>query len=134
MKVYSVSVYWLIEWQKLLCIQNTYHNFIFDYFFCNLFIFKEKQRQIQIQKHMTCIYNLHRRNTFNWPKQTFCNITLKFQTPRTISNGNHFLHIYSLCVEDRKVMVVFSILMQYFRYFRPQLILGLSPKHLHLYK
>jgi len=25
--------------------------------FCNLFIFKEKQRQIQIQRHMKCIYN-----------------------------------------------------------------------------
>ena len=101
------------------------------FFFCNLFIFKEK---IQIQKHMTCIYNLHRRNIFNLSKQTFCNITLKFQKPRTISNGNHFLHIYSLCVEDRKFKVIFSILMQYFRYFRPPLILGLSPKHLHLYK
>ena len=31
-------------------------------------------------------------------------------------------------------MVVFSILIQYFRYFRPSCILGLSPKHLHLYK
>jgi hypothetical protein len=55
-------------------------------------------------------------------KQTFCNITLKFQTPRTVSNGNHFLHIYSLCVEVRKFMVVFSILMQYFRYFRPPFV------------
>ena len=82
-----------------------------------------------MQKHMTCIYNLHRRYTFNLSKQTLCNITLKFQTPRTISKGNPFLHIYSLCVEDTKFMIFFSILMQYFRYFRPPLILGLSPKH-----
>ena len=27
--------------------------------------FKENQREIQIQKHMTCIYNLHRQYTFN---------------------------------------------------------------------
>jgi hypothetical protein len=27
-----------------------------------------------------------------------------------------FLYIYSFCVEDRTFMVVFSILMQYFRY------------------
>jgi hypothetical protein len=31
-------------------------------------------------------------------------------------------------------MVVFSILIQYFMYFRAPLILGLSTKHLHLYK
>jgi hypothetical protein len=38
--------------------------------------------------------------------------------------------ISSFYVEDKK----FSILIQYFRYFRPVFILGLSPKHLHLYK
>jgi hypothetical protein len=37
--------------------------------------------------------------------------------------------IYSFCVEDK----TFSILIQYFRYFRPVFILGLSLKHLHLY-
>jgi hypothetical protein len=43
-------------------VSHTLHNFLF----CNLFIFKEKQRQIQIQKkHMTSIYNLHRQKTFN---------------------------------------------------------------------
>ena len=66
-------------------------------------------------------------------KNTFFSTALKFQTPRTVSNCNHFLHIYSCCVEDKKCMVVFSILIQYFRYFRPSFILGLSPKHLHLY-
>ena len=44
------------------------------------------------------------------------------------------LPIYSFCAEDKKFMVVFSILLQYFRYFIPPFILGLSPKHLHLYK
>ena len=52
------------------------------------------KRQIQIQKHMTCIYTiLHRQSTFNLSKQTFCNITLKFQTPRTVSNGNIYMYI-----------------------------------------
>ena len=33
--------------------------FSFILFFCDLFILKEKQRQIQIQKHMTCIYTIY---------------------------------------------------------------------------
>jgi hypothetical protein len=102
------------------------------FFFCNLFIFKEEQRQMQIQQKP---YDMHiqfyRQKTFNLSKQTFCNTELKFQTPRTVSNGNHCLHLYFFCVGDRKCMIVFSILIQYFR---PPLILGLSPKHLHLYK
>ena len=57
---------------------------------------------------------LYRQNTFNLSKQTFCYTELKFQTPRTVSNGNHFLHIYSFCVENKKFMVFFSILIQYF--------------------
>ena len=69
-----------------------------------------------------------------YKNKTFCNTGPKFQTPRIVSNGNHFLHIYSFCVEDKKFMVVLSILIQYFRFFRPPFILGLSPKHLHLYK
>jgi hypothetical protein len=57
----------------------------------------------QIEKNIFHAYTiLHRHSTFNLSKQTFCNITLKFQTSRTISNGNHFLDIYSFCVEDRK--------------------------------
>ena len=71
------------DWKKCKALL---FNLFLQYFFCNLFIFKKKQRQIQIQKYMTCIYNLHRRNTCNLSKQTFCNIKLKFQTPRTISN------------------------------------------------
>ena len=75
-----------------ICLCNSF------FFFCNLFIFEEKQRQIQIQKHMTCIYNLHRRNTFNLSKQAFCNIKLKFKTPRTLSNVFVILMmIYSQC-------------------------------------
>jgi hypothetical protein len=77
---------------------------------------------------------LHRQKAFNLSKQTFCNTGLKYQTLRTVSNGHHFLHIYSFCLGDRKFMVVFSVLMLYFRYFRPPLILGLSPKHVHLHK
>jgi hypothetical protein len=80
------------------------------------------------------IYNLHRQKTLNLQKQTFCNTALKFQTPKTVSNDNHFLHIYSFCVGDKKFMVIFSILIKYFRYFIPPFILDLSPKHLHLYK
>jgi hypothetical protein len=53
---------------------------------------------------------------------------------KTDSNGKHFLHIYSFCVGNKKCMVIFSILIQYFRYFVLPFILGLSPKHLHLYK
>jgi hypothetical protein len=37
-------------------------------FFCNLFIFKEKQRQIQIQKkHIICIYNFTLDKTISKP-------------------------------------------------------------------
>jgi hypothetical protein len=67
-------------------------------------------------------------------KLTFCNTTLKCQTPRRFLNDSHFLQKYSFCVEVKKCMVVFSILLQYFRYFIPPSILDLSPTHLHLYK
>jgi hypothetical protein len=67
---------------------------------------------------------LHRQKAFNLSKQTFCNTGLKYQTLRTVSNGHHFLHIYSFCVENKKFMVVFSILIQYFR--PPQEIFVLS--------
>ena len=84
----SVGEMWL-GWQLTMC--GIFFVFCISFVIC--LFFKEKQRQIQIQTHMTCIYNLHRWYTFNSSKQTFCNSTLKFQTPRTISNGNHFLHI-----------------------------------------
>ena len=86
----------------------------FFFFFCNLFIVKETQRQIQIKNIWHAYTILHRQTTFNLQKLTFCNAALKFQTPRTASNGNHFLHIYSFYVGDKKCMVVFSIFIQYF--------------------
>ena len=88
----------------------------FVFIFWNLFISEEKQRQMQKQKHRTCIYNLRRQKTLNLQKQTFSNTALQFYTPWTVSNGYHFLHIYSFCVGNKKFMVVFSILIQYFRY------------------
>jgi len=42
----------------------------------------------------------------------FATLHSNFLTQRTVSNGNHFLHIYSFRVEDKKFMVVFSILIQ----------------------
>jgi hypothetical protein len=39
-----------------------------------------------------------------------------------------FYIIYSLCVDDKKCMVDFSILIQYFRYFISPSMLSLSPK------
>jgi hypothetical protein len=95
---------------------------------CNLLIFKDMKRQIQLHKKT---YDIHiqfytdKRHLFN-QNTTFCSTTLKFQTPRTISIDNHFIYIYSFCVVDRKCIVVFSILVQYFRYFRPPSILGLN--------
>ena len=106
----------------------------FDIFWYFVYFQRKVEADTNTNTYDMYIYNVHRRNITNLSKQTFCNIKLKFQTPRTVSNGNHFLQIYSLFVEDRKFMVVFSISMQYFRYFIPPLILGLSPKHLHLYK
>jgi hypothetical protein len=64
-----------------------------EFVFCNLFVFKEKQRQMQIKKMWQTYTILHRQKTFNLPKQTFYSIALKFQTPSTVSNGNHFLYI-----------------------------------------
>ena len=49
-------------------------------------------------------------------KNTFFSTALKFQTPRTVSNGNHFLHIYSCCVEDKKCMVVISGILDHHLY------------------
>ena len=43
---------------------------------------------------------MHRQKTFNKNK-TFYNTPMKIQSPRIVSNGNRFLHIYSFCVEDR---------------------------------
>ena len=87
--------------------ENRKTTFLTFIFFCNLYIFKEKQRQIQIQKkHMTGIYNFTQIKSFNLSKENFCSNALKFQTPRTVSNGNHFLYIctciYYFCVDDKK--------------------------------
>jgi hypothetical protein len=69
----------LYLWEKNISISLTFTTEVF--FVICLFL----KRQIQIQKHMTCIYTiLHRQSTFNLSKQTFCNITLKFQKQRTV--------------------------------------------------
>ena len=94
------------------------------FFVIYLFLKKSKYKYNNVRHTI-----LHRRHLI-YKNKTFCNTALKIQSPRTVSNGNHFLHTYSFCVEDRKFMVVFSILIQYFRNFRPPFILGLSPKHL----
>ena len=75
------------------------------------------------------LYNYN--NLFNLSKETFCSSAVQFQIQKTASP----LYIYILFfVENEQNMVVFSILIQYFRYFSPSFILGLSPIHLHLYK
>ena len=83
-----------------------------------------------MQKNMTCIYIIiiiyliYLRNIL--------------QLCSAISNTKDSfttIYIYILFfVENEQNMVVFSILIQYFRYFSPSFILGLSPIHLHLYK
>ena len=57
------------------------------------------QRQIQLQK----TYNMHiqfyiDKRHLIYKKKTFCKTALKFQTPRTVSNDNHFIYIYILIV------------------------------------
>jgi hypothetical protein len=81
--------------------------------FCNLFIFKEKQRQIQIHKHDVHI-QFYRKTYLNVScKQTFCSTAPKqnlqhrgqLQMATTL-----YIYIYSFCVEDKIFMVVFSVL------------------------
>jgi hypothetical protein len=51
----------------------------------------KKSRGRYKYKNIWHVYTiLHRQSTFNLSKQTFCNTTLKFHSPRTVSNGNHF--------------------------------------------
>jgi hypothetical protein len=59
---------------------------------CNLFIFKEKQRYKYKNIWHACTI-LHRQRHLIYLHKTFCSTAVKFQTPRTVSNGNHYIYI-----------------------------------------
>ena len=59
---------------------------------CNLFIFKEKQRYKYKNIWHACTI-LHRQRHLIYLHKTFCSTAVKFQTSRTVSNGNHYIYI-----------------------------------------
>ena len=67
-----------------------------------------------------------------------CNnfVVLHYNFKHQVSNSNNYLFLYMCvyCEENKTIIVVFSILIHYYRYFRPPYILGLSQTRLHLSK
>ena len=59
-----------------------------------------------------------------------CNnfVALHYNFKHQVSNSNNYLFLYMCvyCQENKTIIVVFSILIHYYRYFRPPYILGLS--------
>ena len=82
-------------------------------FFYNLFIFKEKQWQIQIQK---ITYDMHMQFYLDKRHLIYKTILLQHYTEISITKDSFKWQPFSTC------MVVFSILIQYFRYFIPPFI------------
>jgi hypothetical protein len=86
-----------------------------------------------MQKNMTCIYIIIIIKIIYliYLKKHFAALQCNFKYQRQL---HHYIYILFFFVENEQNMVVFSILIQYFRYFSSSFILGLSPTHLHLYK